>query len=85
MSIPIIGEQTNPYILVEMLPGLAPGTFDIKLNTEHFPGGVPLAVQCLLQSVVFLLPHAFQSIAEGAVEQLLKQQRIQSNGDKLPW
>ena len=82
MSIPILGEHANPYIVVEMIPGLATGTFDIKLDTRHFPGGPALAAQCLLQSVVFMLPQAFQSVAETAIQQLLvlKQQQARSNG-----
>lgn len=80
MSVPIIGEKHNQYIIVEMAPGLTPGAFDINLNTEHFTGGVPLAVQCLLQAAASLLPHAFQAVADSAAQQLLLQQRAQHNG-----
>ena len=81
MSIPIIGERNYPYIVVGVTPGVAPDTFEIQLDTQHFPGGVPLAVQCLLQAAMSLLPHAFQSIAELAVQQLMNQKRIQNNGE----
>ena len=81
MTIPIIGEKSNPYITVEATPGLAPGTFDIQVDTQHFLGSVPLAVQCLLQAAMFLLPQAFQLIAEAAVTQVLNTQRAQSNGE----
>ena len=80
MSVPIVGEKSNPYIVVEIVPGLTPDTFDIQLDTQHFPGGTPLAAQCLLQATMFLLPQAFQSVAEMAVQQLLNQKRAQGNG-----
>ena len=87
MTIPIIGEPHNPYIIVEMVPSMAPGavtnTFDVQINTQHFGGGSPLAVQCLLQAVVFMLPHAFAAVAEVAIQQLLNQQRAQNNGERL--
>ena len=81
MSVPIIGERSNPHIIVEMTPGTAPGTFDISLDTQNFPGGVPLAAQCLLQATMFLLPKAFESVAAAAITQLLMQQRAQNNGE----
>ena len=84
MTIPIIGENKNPYIVVEMTPGLNPGTFDIKLDTQHFPNGLPLAVQCLLQAVMFLLPQTFQSVAAIPVQQVLHQQRAQNNEGTEP-
>ena len=80
MPVPIIGERNNPYIIVEMVPGLTPGTFDIQLDTQHFPGGTPLAAQCLLQATMFMLPQAFQAVAEIAVRELLNQKRAQGNG-----
>ena len=80
MSVPIVGKKEYPYIIVSMHPGIALGTFDIQLDTQHFPGGAPLAAQCLLQATMFLLPQAFQAVAEKAIEQLLNQQRIQGNG-----
>ena len=87
MTIPIIGEPHNPYIIVEMVPskvlGSVPNAFDVQINTQHFGAGPPLAVQCLLQAVVFLLPHAFAAIAEAAAQQLLNQQRSDSNGERL--
>ena len=82
MAVPIIGEKNGSYILVGMSPGLVPNTFDVNVDTGHFLGGVPLAVQCLLQAIVFLLPHGFQSVADAAVQQLLEQQRIQKNGGR---
>ena len=78
MSVPIIGEKSNPYIVVEMAPGVIPGTFDINLDTQHFGGGVPLAVQCLLQAAASLLPHAFDAVAASAV--IAAEQRAQNNG-----
>ncbi len=81
MAVPIVGERTNPYIVVEMIPGLNPGTFDIQLDTQHFPSGVPLAAQCLLQATMYLLPHAYQAIATAAVQQLIEQQKTQRNGE----
>ncbi len=70
MSIPIIGERQNPHIIVEMMPGVKPGSFDVQIDTQNFPDGVPLAVQCLLQAVVFLMPHAFQAVATATAAQL---------------
>ena len=81
MTIPIIGERNNPHIIIEVTPGAAPGTFDIKIDTQHFDGGCPLASQVLLQAVMFMLPQAFSAIADGAVQALLKQQQIQRNGE----
>ena len=80
MPVPIIGERQYPYIVVEMVPGPTPGTFNVRLDTLHFPEGAPLAAQCLLQATVFLLPQAFQGIAEAATQHLLNQQRAQHNG-----
>ena len=80
MTVPIIGERQYPYIIVEMTPGPTPGTFNVQLDTRHFPEGAPLAAQCLLQATVFLLPQAFQAIAEAAVQHLRSQQRAQNNG-----
>ena len=85
MPVPIIGERQDPYIVVGMVPGAAPGTFDIQLDTQHFPGGTPLAAQCLMQAVMFLMPRVFQDIAEMAVQQLLQQQRAQANGSSDLW
>ena len=80
MSVPIIGELKNPYIIVEMLPGKLPNTFEVQISTEKFPDGVVLAVQCLLQAVVFLMPHAFEAVASAATQALLNLQRTQRNG-----
>ena len=82
MSIPIIGEQAHPFIVVTMVPNHMSNTFEVELDTQHFPGGVPLATQCLLQAVVFLLPHSFQAVAEMAATQLLKEQRTHANGER---
>ncbi len=82
MNIPIVGQRANPYIVVEMIPGDAANTFNVQINTEHFPAGTPLAVQCLLQAAMFLLPHAFQAIATAAANEVAVQQRAQWNGEK---
>ncbi len=74
MTVPIIDEQQDPYIIVWMLPGLTQGKFDIQLDTQHFPGGVPLVCQCLLQATISVLPIAFVEVAEVAVQALLEQQ-----------
>ena len=81
MPVPILGQKHYSYIVVEMLPGPTPGTFNVQVDTQHFPEGLPLAVQSLLQAVVYLQPQAFQAIAEAAVEGLLRQQRDHNNGN----
>ncbi len=81
MNVPIIGETNHPHMIVRMIPGLAPGTFDIHVDTQNFLGGAPLAAQCLLQAAMFMLPQAFQAIASQATQQLLDQQRAQRNGE----
>ncbi len=81
MAVPIIGEKNYPYIIVGMSPGKLPGTFDIELNMENFPGGVVLAVQCLLQAAMFVLPKAFEAVAVAATQELLNRQRTNHSGD----
>ena len=82
MPVPIIGKPQHPYIIVEMVPGIASGTFDVTVNTQSFEPGLPLAIQCLLQAIVFLIPHAYQKIAEAATSQILMQKRAEGNGER---
>ena len=59
-GIPILGQNK---ITVLMLPGKLAGTFDVEIDTTNFTHGVPLAVQCLLQAAMALIPVAYQQIA----------------------
>lgn len=50
-------------IVVTMTPGDLAGTFDVEVDTSGFEHGVPLAVQCLFQAAMALIPVAYQTIA----------------------
>ena len=50
-------------ITVSMVPGKLAGTFDVEIDTSTFVHGTPLAVQCLLQAAMSLVPIAYQQIA----------------------
>ena len=80
MAVPIVGETIYPHIIVSMKPGIDPSTFDVQVDTRHFPDGLPLAIQCLLQAVVFLMPQVFDAVAALVTQEILRQQRAQSNG-----
>ena len=55
-------------IIVTTVPGTIAGTFDVQVDTSNFAQGVPLAVQCLLQSAMLLIPVAYQTILVAARE-----------------
>ena len=59
-GVPIFGQNK---IIITMVAGTLAGTFDIQVDTSTFVHGVPLAVQCLLQAVVSLVPQAYEQIA----------------------
>ena len=62
-GIPILGQNK---IIVSMLPGTIAGTFDVDIDTSAFSYGVPMAVQCLFQAAMSLIPVAYQQIADAA-------------------
>ena len=59
-GIPIIGQNK---ITVSMVPSTIADTFDVQVDTSAFSHGAPLAVQCLLQAAMILIPVAYQQIA----------------------
>ena len=59
-GVPILGQNK---ITVTMIPGTLAGTFDIQVDTSTFVHGTPLAVQCLLQAAMVLIPQAYEQIA----------------------
>ena len=63
-GIPVLGQNK---LTVTMVPGTLAGTFDIQVDTSTFVHGLPLAVQCLLQATMLLIPQAYEQIAR-AVE-----------------
>ena len=60
-GIPILGQNK---IVVTVVPGGLADTFDVQIDTSAWLHGVPLAVQCLLQAAMSLIPVAYQQIAD---------------------
>lgn len=59
-TVPIIG---GDKIIVTLVPGTVPGTFDVHIDTSSFQYGAPLAVQVLLQATMVLVPVAYEAIS----------------------
>lgn len=64
-NVPIIGQNK---ITVSMVPSAIYGTFDVQIDTACFSYGVPIAVQCLLQAAMALIPAAYQTIAANPIK-----------------